>query len=291
MIRLAFQRKVQSAAGPMQLEVDQQLETGKIYALFGPSGSGKTTLLRLIAGLIRPNQGIISVDDVVWNDKTKNIFLPTQKRSLGFVFQDFALFPNMTIRQNLEFALSKGQSKTIIDELLETIELTELAHRLPQKLSGGQQQRVALARALVRRPKILLMDEALSAIDWEIRSSLQKYILDFHQSLGLTIIMVTHDLKEIFRMAHQVLLLREGKIIKTDSPENVFLSEQGNAPHAIKARVQSILPTEQQTVLQVQIGDQMIKLMVNPEEANNLVIGDTISVSVHPMHPVNIVKM
>lgn len=204
------------------MEVTLRVEVGAITAITGPSGAGKTTLLRLIAGLVKPESGRIQFGEDVWLDSEKKVFQSPQQRQTGLVFQDYALFPHLTVRQNVAFGLDKGDDPARVDELLHEVELTQLSHQKPHQLSGGQQQRVALARALVRRPRLLLLDEPLSALDRSMRQRLQEYLLTLHQRYQLTILLVTHNLAEIFRLADQVVELDEGKVIRQGTPRQVF---------------------------------------------------------------------
>ena len=206
------------------MDVALRLESGSITALTGPSGVGKTTLLRLIAGLIKPQTGRITYGKEIWLDSEKKVFLSPQRRQVGLVFQDYALFPHLSVRQNVAFALEKNHDPSRVDELLREVELTQLADRRPHQLSGGQQQRVALARALAPRPRLLLLDEPLSALDRAMRQRLQDYLLKIHQHYKLTILLVTHDLGEIFRLADQVLEMETGKIRRSGTPEQVFVA-------------------------------------------------------------------
>lgn len=214
-----------TAHGVMPMEVDFSLAKGKIMALTGPSGAGKTTLLRLIAGLIHPETGQIAFQNNYWLDSATNVHVAAQKRHIGFVFQDYALFPHMTVRKNLLFALPQDESAVIADELLEATGLTRLADRKPSQLSGGQQQRVALARALVRKPELLLMDEPFAALDPEMRYQLQDLLLALHRRKDFSAILVTHDMGEIFRLADQVAVMETGKITRSGSPSEVYLNE------------------------------------------------------------------
>ncbi|MEM7382390.1 MAG: ATP-binding cassette domain-containing protein, partial [Bacteroidota bacterium] len=159
MISLDVQKKLHSAEGEMTLELDLQISEGHLVTIYGESGAGKTTTLRILSGLLKPDRGMIAVDGITWFDSEKEICLSPQQRNTGFVFQDYALFPNMTVLENLQFASKSKTDKIAIDRLLDLMELGALQHRKPDSLSGGQQQRVALARALVQRPKILLLDE------------------------------------------------------------------------------------------------------------------------------------
>ena len=165
MISINITKKLDTAEGSLDAEFKLDIYEGEFLTLFGASGAGKTTLMRMISGLEKPQSGTIKVNGEVWFDSQKKIDLPPQKRKVGFVFQDYALFPTMSVKENLLFAVENEDQKKGVDMLIEMIELTSLSNRLPNSLSGGQKQRVALARALVRQPKILLLDEPLSALD------------------------------------------------------------------------------------------------------------------------------
>ena len=180
MTHLSLQKKLHSADGQLLLNVNCEIEDGAFISLYGPSGAGKTSLLRMVAGFMQPDAGVIKVNDEVWFDSKNKINIVPQKRMTGFVFQDYALFPNMNVEENISYGIPKNDSKKIIEELLEMTALTGLRNKKIQMLSGGQQQRVALARAIARKPKLLLLDEPLSAIDNEMRSNLQQTLLSIH---------------------------------------------------------------------------------------------------------------
>ncbi len=209
MIELDIGKKLLGAEGNFQLSVRATIEKNEIVVLSGASGAGKTTLLRLIAGLDQPDEGQITVAGTTWFDKRVRVHLPPQQRSIGFVFQSYALFPTMSVRKNLEYA-SARRNDPEIERLLKLVDLEALQDRYPDKLSGGQQQRVALARALVRHPKILLLDEPLSALDQAMREKLQFELLMLHEELDLTIFLVSHDAKEVKRLATKILLFEKG---------------------------------------------------------------------------------
>ncbi|MPR35022.1 ATP-binding cassette domain-containing protein [Cytophagaceae bacterium SJW1-29] len=226
---LQLRHSMRTATGAVALDVSMRIEAGAITILTGPSGAGKTTLLRLVAGLVKPQAGRIAFGSDVWLDTSTSIFLPPQQRKAGLVFQDYALFPHLTVRQNLAYALEKGEAPTRVEELLREMELTQLADRKPHQLSGGQQQRVALARALVPRPRLLLLDEPLSALDRSMRHRLQGYLLKLQQHYQLTVVLVTHDLGEIFRLGDHVVALEEGKIVRQGTPAQVFAPDYPTA--------------------------------------------------------------
>lgn len=222
MINISLTKKLSGAAGELNLHVNAHLSPGELITIYGPSGAGKTSILRMLAGLLDPDDGHIEVEQSIWFDKTTGINIRPQGRNIGMVFQQYSLFPNMTVRGNLEFALERGQSKSIVDELLQLTELEQLQNKKPATLSGGQMQRIALARALIRRPKLLLLDEPLSALDTEMQSKMQDYILQLHQQFQLTTILVTHDLIEVMKMSNRVLILEEGQIKKDGVPQEVL---------------------------------------------------------------------
>lgn len=213
---------IQSATGWVDLHFAGEFETGTFCALFGNSGAGKTTILRIIAGLLTPQSGFIQLGDCVWLDTKKQLCLSAQKRNVGFVFQDYALFPNMTILQNLMYALHNKHDKSRVSEMLALMGIEELASRYPSQLSGGQNQRVALARSLIRSPQILLLDEPLSALDLQTRLRLQDEIKNFQTLFQLTTFLVSHDMSEILKLAHRVIGIKEGKIYQDSTPKEFF---------------------------------------------------------------------
>jgi molybdate transport system ATP-binding protein len=286
MIELAFQKKLISATGEMLLSVETTIKEGSLVTLYGKSGAGKTTILRILGGLTQPDSGKISIHDSVWLDTSKKINLKPQKRKVGFVFQDYALFPNMTVKENLEFALIKGEDNSIINHLIEMVELGELQHRYPLTLSGGQQQRVALARALVQKPKILMLDEPLSALEEEIRYKLQQYILTVHKEFGLTTILISHDISEVLRMSDTVIELENGKIIKQGPTNQIFNYKDLSAKFQLTGTLIQIIKQDFIYILSVQIGKDLVKIVADESEGENLVIGDKILVSAKAFNPI-----
>jgi sulfate/thiosulfate transport system ATP-binding protein len=194
---------------------------GSLTALLGPSGSGKSTLLRVIAGLEQPDEGIVSIDgDVV-------TALPPQKRGVGFVFQHYAAFKHMTVRDNVGFGLTvrkrpRRDIRERVDELLELVQLRGLGDRYPAQLSGGQRQRMALARALAVEPRVLLLDEPFGALDARVRKELRRWLRRLHDEVHVTTVLVTHDQEEAMDVADRVALLNEGRIEQIGKPRDLY---------------------------------------------------------------------
>ncbi len=209
------------AATSIFSDINCEIAEGEFVTLLGPSGCGKSTLLRCIAGLTEVNGGKILLEG---NDLVP---LSPQKRDIGMVFQSYALFPNMSVQQNVAFGLrmqkvSKDESATRVKEALDMVELGTFADRYPHQLSGGQCQRVALARSLVTRPRLLLLDEPLSALDARIRKHLREQIRSIQQELGLTTIFVTHDQEEALTMSDRIFLMNAGKIVQSGDAETLY---------------------------------------------------------------------
>ena len=290
MLELSLQKQLAcatSATGEMLLDVQMHLESHVFATLFGPSGAGKTTVLRMLAGLTEPNHGRIVVDGVVWFDDGaagKKINLPAQQRSIGYVFQDYALFPNLTVRGNVAYAVSKAQSAWV-DSLLNMTALSELHDRLPETLSGGQKQRVALARALARKPKLLLLDEPLSALDGAMRSQLQDELLRLHQECGLTTLLVSHDVGEVFKLSQHVMQLESGKLVRSGSPAEVFLQQRIQGKLNLRAQVLAIRREEVIYVLSLLIGQDIVEIIAAEDEVAGLKVGDGISISTKAFSP------
>ena len=198
-----------------------EMNEGEFLTLLGPSGSGKTTLLMAIAGINNPDSGEI------WIDGKLATYLPPFKRDLGMVFQNYALFPHMTIFDNIAFPLlMRKMDKTLIRKeiarVLEIVELDYVAKRFPRELSGGQQQRIALARCIVYKPSIILMDEPLGALDKKLRGTLQREIKQLHENLGITVLYVTHDQEEAMVMSNRICVMNDGRIDQIGTPDELY---------------------------------------------------------------------
>ena len=213
---------------PIPLDVELKCGPGELLALVGPSGSGKTSVLRAIAGLMPIADGRVAVQDAVWLDSMQRIDVPAEKRPVGFVFQHYALFPHLSALANVTLALPDGAAPDTAMRLLGDMQLDGLAARRPHELSGGQRQRVALARALARSPKLLLLDEAFSAVDQPTRQALYDELVKLRETVGIPIVMVTHDLREARLLADRLCILEAGATLQ-DGPPEVVLSRPRNA--------------------------------------------------------------
>lgn len=287
MIRMALYKTLHAPGAPLQLDIRCTLERGQLVTLYGPSGAGKTSILRMLAGLLAPDKGGITVHEKVWLDTAGKINLRPQDRKIGFVFQDYALFPNMTVQKNLEYALGRSGDQTIIGELIDMMELGELRHRRPDTLSGGQKQRVALARALVQQPDILLLDEPLSALDSAIRLKLQDYLLQVHRRFGLTTILVSHDIGEILRLSDKVFVLDRGMITREGTPVEVFAGGHAlSAKFRFTGEVINIEKEEVVYIVTVLIATYLVRIIAQESEITDLRIGDKVMVASKAFNPI-----
>lgn len=220
-LSISIQHSMLTSEGKTNLEVCTEIHGNELLCLFGHSGAGKTTLLRILTGLTKPDKGRIAFNNTVWFDSEKKINIPPQDRNVGYMFQDYALFPNMTVEKNISFA-QKIKNKDEVDKLMVLFGIEALKHQHPGKLSGGQKQRVALARALAAKPSVLMLDEPLSALDWDMRASLQSEIRKAHELLNSVTLLVSHDIPEVFQLASSVMVLKNGTVVKSGKPEEVF---------------------------------------------------------------------
>ena len=285
-IFIDVEKMMHTAQGSVKLMVQTSIHSGELVALFGQSGAGKTTLLRILAGLLAPDHGLIRFGNTVWFDSKKKINIAPQLRNIGLMFQDFALFPNMTVEQNIQFA-QPDKNKAAVTELLTLFGLLEFSERKPNGMSGGQKQRVALARALARKPQLLLLDEPLSALDAEMRHALQDEIAHAHQLSGITTLMVSHDLNEVFRLATQVICIENGKIIRSGKPENAFLDNSISGKVQITGQIARI--DKQDTIYVVTVisgNNQIIKVIAFENDLENLKIGDRVMVYSKAFNPI-----
>ncbi len=206
--------KIQHSAGCFSLDLAVSC-AGPVTALFGPSGAGKTSVLNILAGLIRPRAGQILFQGETWLDSDKNIFVPAHARAIGYVFQEGRLFPHLNVRDNLNYGanLSKDRpAHASFDDVVDLLGLSQLLHRHPRNLSGGEQQRVAIGRALLARPRLLLMDEPLAALDVARRDEIMPYLENLRATFALPTIYVSHSMPEVRRLADEIITLEEGRV-------------------------------------------------------------------------------
>lgn len=286
MIDIQLQKTLASSSGQMDLDITLKLAANSFTTIYGKSGAGKTSLLRMLGGLLAPDNGHISIGGNVWFDAASKVNLATQKRAAGMVFQDYALFPNMTVRQNLQFALLKKQDTSIIDELIEIIELGDLQSRKPNTLSGGQQQRVALARALVQKPQLLMLDEPLSALDNDMRRKLQEYILEIHRSFDMSILLVSHDVSEILRLSDQLVVLENGKIINQGPPTEVLTNRDVSGKFQFTGEVVGLVKQDFLFIISILVGKELVKVVSEESEGKHLQIGDKVLVASKAFNPI-----
>lgn len=273
MININITKKLHGNIGKMDLDINLTIKECEFIALTGESGSGKTTFLRTIAGF-EDADGKIDVSGNVWlNSKLK---LPPQKRDIGFVFQDYALFPNMNIIENLLFV---KKDKELANYLLDITELSELKYRYPNTLSGGQKQRVSLCRAFMNKPKILLMDEPLSALDPYMRNKLQNEILILHKEFKTTTIMVSHDPSEIYKLSSRVIILDKGKVINDGYAKDILLKHNNSTEFLLEGELLDIIKVDIVYIAIISIGQQLVKVVVSKSEILDFKIGDRVSLT------------
>ncbi|HSZ71191.1 MAG TPA: ATP-binding cassette domain-containing protein [Cytophagaceae bacterium] len=286
MFEIEVKKKLHASHGSMLLDVTLQIEQGKFASIYGKSGAGKTTLLKILAGLILPEEGFIKAASETWFSKEKSIHEIPQRRKIGFVFQDYALFPNMTLYENLTFVLPDKKNKKRLLEIMEIMELGALAHQVPAMLSGGQQQRCALARALVREPDLLLLDEPFSSLDPEMRYVLQNEIIRIHRHFGLTTFMISHDPSEIYRLSDYVIEMDLGKIIRQGTPSEVFQHKEISGKIQLTGEVLDVIANDIVYVVKVIVGNNLMNVVITKEEALQLQSGDKVLISTKAFNPV-----
>ncbi|MFW2601752.1 ABC transporter ATP-binding protein [Aliarcobacter butzleri] len=279
MIEIKINKPLHGSNGTMNLDIDLNINKGEFVALSGLSGSGKTTLLRILAGLENAT-GTLKIDNEYWlNEKYSK---DSQKRDIGFVFQDYALFPNFTVLQNLLYV---KKDKELAKHLLDMTDMYELKDRYPNSLSGGQKQRVSLCRALMNKPKLLLMDEPLSALDPQMRTKLQNEILTLHKEFNTTTIMVSHDPSEMYRLASRVLVLDYGKIVNDGLPKDILLKTKGSQKFSFEGELLDIVRVDVIDIAIISIGQQLVEIVLTKEESKTLKIGQKVNVSTKAFTP------
>jgi molybdate transport system ATP-binding protein len=275
----------QFAGGPaIRVELHRPLGTFSLTVLFGPSGAGKSMTLRCLAGLERPDSGMIRFGDEIWFDAERNIFLPPQQRRIGYLFQDYALFPHLTVEQNIAYGireLSGALRRQRIEEITALLEIVGLERRYPRQLSGGQQQRVALARTLACRPRLLLLDEPLSALDAPTREQLRRQLRHLLVELQIAALLVTHDRIEALALGDHLVLFDGGRVCQSGPVQRVF-----SAPADLKvARIVGVDTIEQGSIVTISDGLATIEVgqtqLVALAPPANRAIGTEVYVCIH----------
>jgi molybdate transport system ATP-binding protein len=274
-----------SFPGAFTLDVHFRASAG-VTVLFGPSGSGKTLTLDAIAGFIRPDQGRILLDDKILFDAEAGVNLPPRARKCGYVFQSYALFPNMSLRENLTFAtksIPHLERHRKVNEMLERFQLTEVAGRGPHELSGGQKQRGSIARALIGAPRLLLLDEPATGLDAPLRNELYEIINQVREQYKTPVVLVTHDLEECFAVGDQMLIFRDGRIVQAGTPPQILDRPEG-VEVARTLGVYNLLPAE---VLFLDPGNNRSRLRCLDREIEGPylpghLLGDRVSICVRP---------
>jgi iron(III) transport system ATP-binding protein len=268
--------------------LDLDIPEGKLVALLGPSGCGKTTTLRMIAGLERNDRGTIEIDGKVASDPGRGIFVGPDKRPIGIVFQSYAIWPHMTVVQNVMFPLRVGKSKVSRAdaharalEALDMVGLADFASRPAPDLSGGQQQRVALARALVRQPKVLLLDEPLSNLDKGLRDRMRDQIRSVQQQLGITTVFVTHDQDEALAISDDVVVMNGGTIVERGLPQEIYTFPRNEFTArflGISNRLEGVVDAVTPAGVAVRVDD----FLMTSAKADGFAKGDAVSVFLRP---------
>jgi molybdate transport system ATP-binding protein len=286
MVEINIDKTLVSSDGEFNLTLNLDINSGEFVTIYGPSGAGKTTFLRLLAGLDKPNQGKIEFDSQLWLDTKQKIFLKANHRSVGLVFQDYALFPNMSVKDNIKYGLKPNTDKAYVTDVIELMDINNLLDRKPNTLSGGQSQRVALARTLVSQPDLLLLDEPLSALDPEMRQRLQNYLRQAHERYQLTTIMVSHDVGEIFKLSDRVIILENGKLKQLGRPADLFFNKGATGRFQFTGEILDISHEDVVYVITVLIGQQVVKVIAEENTAAQLEVGNKVLVTSKAFNPI-----
>lgn len=284
-IHLRFSKTLLGNKGKFCLEIDKHITFGEFVALFGKSGAGKTSILRILSGLDDVDNGYIRVGNEVWLDSQKGIFLPPQKRRIGFVFQNYALFPHLNVYQNICFGLQNKRDEGFANELIELMDLHSLKKARISQLSGGQSQRVALARALSQRPQILLLDEPFSALDVGMARTLQNELKKIHQHFKLTTLLVSHNLGEIFSLASRSFVVESGRILSDGSNQEVFVQKRLSAKITLVGEIVAIDMQELFCIISVLCNAEVLQIVYDVEQGAEFSIGEQVVIAQKAFSP------
>ncbi len=275
MIKIQIYKEFFKSANQFYIDVDFSLKKGSFNALFGDSGSGKTTILNVIAGIKYADRGKISVLDNVWLDTAAHINLPINKRKIGVVFQNSILFPHLTVYENLVFSKDKNDSLDLMNELIHLFSISDLLKQFPENLSGGEKQKVAIVRSLIRNPDLLLLDEPFSAVDFQQRKELQDALLQVHQKLKFTALVISHDIEEVVRLSDNIFMLEKGKVIKNGPALTLFENKEEDTTISLTGIVVSVEQLGKHQKIRIIVGNEIHAI----EKENSIhQIGDRIKV-------------
>ncbi len=285
MIEINVKKKLLGQGGEFVFECNISSDEIGIISIFGPSGSGKSTLLKMIAGLEKADDGNIKINGQEWFDKSGGVDIKPQKRKVGFVFQEYTLFPNMNVLENIMFAQDNKSMKKA-DELLELTELTELSKAYPHTLSGGQKQRVAIARAIAREPEILLLDEPFSALDTTVKRKMHEEVLRLKSSLKMPILFVSHDKEEVFRLSDKVAAVNNGKILSLKAPSEALFDSKLSSKFAFYGTILQIKKIDIAYMAYISVGGQIVQVLLTSDDASRLSVGDEVQVGAKAFNPI-----
>lgn len=285
MIELSVTKRLRGQNGDFDFRCELCESEPKLISIFGASGSGKSTLLRMIAGLERADEGRIVVNGEVWFDSAAKVDLSPKKRKVGFVFQEYSLFPNMSVIENILFAQPKKDAAKAI-KLLETVEMPSLKDAKTSELSGGQKQRVAIARALAREPEILLLDEPFSALDGTVKHKLQDEILKIKKEFNLPILFVSHDKEEVFRLSNLVGIVKNGVVAGVTPPEKAFFDSSVSGKFSFYGRILSIKQADIAYLAYISVGGQIVQVLLTQSDLADFVVGDEVLVAAKAFNPI-----
>ena len=268
-------------------DISLSLETNKIACVLGPSGCGKTTLLKLIAGLEKIQEGEIYMRNNIVS--SSNTHLDTGKRNIGFLFQDYALFPHLTVEQNLKFAMKKNNNQEI-GEITKLIKLSNAENKYPHELSGGEQQRVALARSIIAQPDLLLLDEPFSSLDLSLKEEIRDDTLHLLQKFNISVIVVTHDPFEAMFISNQIhIMQRDGSIVQSGTPQNLYNKPSNSYVAEIFGETNKFKGTVQNSMINTPIGDFPVPTNLNSKKVEIIIRPQAIKLS-EEKTPVNGIK-
>ena len=269
-----------------EINIDLNFKESQIVAFYGESGAGKTSILRMISGLMKPDRGKIEYAGNIWFNSVKKINSNIQSREVAMVFQGTSLFPNMTVSKNLEYAAQGKFSLSFINDIAKDFRINEFLYRNAKNLSGGQKQRVELARSILRKPKLLLLDEPFNALDHNLKNSLRSRMLQLIHEMGITTILVSHDVGDVISMADYVYEIKEGSIINKGTPLDLFTDEPSFSNFHITGEVIDIKFDNILSIVAILIGKQIVKIAAHPSEVSDVAVGDLVSINSKAFNPI-----